>query len=154
MAQHSTNVPKHGKLQHHKCKLLTLFERGSRPPPLEFVLLRGRLAVRQCNFLFIQTCISWNPHTILPNLFHVHPTLPNSHGNHTCVIRGLLAELCSRGVFCFFSLFVRNRVVLFCGLVAERQYNPLLLHKAGAASETRGCTCVSQTQCPASVTNW
>jgi len=41
-----------------------------------------------------------------------------------CVIRGLLAELCSRGVFCFFSLFVRNRVVLFCGLVAERQYNP------------------------------
>jgi hypothetical protein len=27
-------------------------------------------------------------------------------------------------VFCFFSLFVRNRVVLFCGLVAERQYNP------------------------------
>ncbi len=24
----------------------------------------------------------------------------------------------------FFSPFVRNRVVLFCGLVAERQYNP------------------------------
>ena len=24
----------------------------------------------------------------------------------------------------FFSLFVRNRVVLFCGLVAEWQYNP------------------------------
>ncbi len=41
-----------------------------------------------------------------------------------CVLRGLLAELCSRGVLCFFSLFVRNRVVLFCGLVAERQHNP------------------------------
>jgi hypothetical protein len=27
-------------------------------------------------------------------------------------------------VFCFFLPFVRNRVVLFCGLVAERQYNP------------------------------
>ncbi len=27
------------------------------------------------------------------------------------------------GVF-FFLPFVRNRVVLFCGLVAERQYNP------------------------------
>ncbi len=27
MAQHSTTVPKHGKLQHHTCKLLTLFER-------------------------------------------------------------------------------------------------------------------------------
>ncbi len=25
----------------------------------------------------------------------------------------------------FSSLFVRNRVVLFCGLVTERQYNPL-----------------------------
>ncbi len=41
-----------------------------------------------------------------------------------CVIRGLLAELCSRGVFRFLSLFVRSRVVLFCGLMAERQYNP------------------------------
>ncbi len=27
-------------------------------------------------------------------------------------------------MFCLFSLFVCNRVVLFCGLVAERQYNP------------------------------
>jgi hypothetical protein len=41
-----------------------------------------------------------------------------------CVIRGLLAEFCSRGCFVFFLPFVRNRVVLFCGLVAERQYNP------------------------------
>jgi hypothetical protein len=29
-----------------------------------------------------------------------------------------------RGVLFFFSLFVRNCVVLFRGLVAERQYNP------------------------------
>ncbi len=46
------------------------------------------------------------------------------------------------GCLVIFSLFVHTRVVLFCGLVAERQYNPPSSSTAGAWSPTPPPPCL------------